>query len=361
MRTSRTPALYLHIGHDKTGSSFLQSTLALNGEVLKASGIYYPSVGNLSKAQQGYISNGNWAAFNEAASAIAGTPPECRATLFSSEGIFSRLSAARNFTRFTNLVRDLGIPRVNVLLFIRDPIDHISSEYQQKIKRGGEHQFSIDDYSTSYHMPERVHRLMDLIEGEPVFDLTVVNYSRAKGDITEPFAEWLGLPTNGLKTLPDQTVNRSLTPDELYIQRRLNMTLGKSGELIADRLCNLLPQMEVALNPPSPAAQRAMLSRLREHIAAVNARVDTAHAYKLDIVETCDSAADGVVQLSEAQVDVVIDGLAEEIARLRQTNTELREAVREGRGLRKVRAAAQRRRKAPRSFAKRILDRFKHV
>lgn len=323
MTTPRTPTFYLHIGHDKTGSSFIQSALALNEDTLKASGIHYPSVGNFSKARKGYISNGNWAAFDDPAAAVESAPPQCRATLFSSEGIFTRLGTPKHFRTFVDTLDQLAIEKVNVLLFIRDPIDHISSEYQQRIKRGGEHPSGIDEYSTTYKMPTRVRNILSIFDQEDIFDVTVKNYSRVRSDILSSFTEWLGLPGQLTSTL-DQVVNRSLSRDELYIQQRLNMTLGRSGELVADRLCNLLPQIEASVSVPSVAAQREMLTRLEEDIAAVNARVDPAHAYALDIVEADDSAGGEALRLSEEQADVIIDGLAEEIARLRQANSKLR-------------------------------------
>ena len=323
-----TPVLYLHIGHDKTGSSFIQSTLALNDAVLKANGIHYPSVGNFSKARMGHISNGNWVAFDDPAAAIEAAPARCRATLFSSEGIFSRLGTPKHFRTFTAMLERLAIEKVHVLLFIRDPIDHISSEYQQKIKRGGEHRPSVDDYSSSYKIPTRVNRLLSLFDEEPVFDVTVRNYSRVRDGILPIFTDWIGLPENALDASSlDQTVNRSLTRDELYIQRRVNMHLGRSGDLLADRLCNLLPHVEASLSRPSPAVQREMLARLEEDIAAVNARVDPADAYSLEIVEPTGAEADEMLRLSEEQADVIIDGLAGEIASLRQANAKLRKAL----------------------------------
>lgn len=323
-----TPTLYLHIGHDKTGSSFIQSTLALNDEALKANGIHYPSVGNFSKARQGFISNGNWAAFDDPAASIKAAPPQCHATLFSSEGIFARLATPQHFVTFTGMLDRLAIEKVNVLLFIRDPIDHISSEYQQKIKRGGEHLPSIDDYSHTYKMPTRVRKLLALFEEKPVFDVTIRNYSRVRDGILPIFSEWLGLPADALNASRlDQVVNRSLTQDELYIQRRLNMHLGRSGELVADRLCNLLPQVESSLSLPGPDAQREMLARLAEDIAAVNARVEPGHAYALEVVEGEDRPASEALRLSEEQANVIIDGLAEEIASLRQANAKLRKTL----------------------------------
>ena len=52
--------LILHIGHKKTGSSFIQSVLERNSSLLEKHGYYYPSCSdNFQNAFQGKISSGN--------------------------------------------------------------------------------------------------------------------------------------------------------------------------------------------------------------------------------------------------------------------------------------------------------------
>jgi len=51
--------LTLHIGHGKTGTSALQSFLALNENLLLEYGICYPKNYTFDAAKKGYISSGN--------------------------------------------------------------------------------------------------------------------------------------------------------------------------------------------------------------------------------------------------------------------------------------------------------------
>jgi len=51
--------LYLHIGHGKTGSSALQSFLALNSNLLENYRIEYPEHASFENAINGKISSGN--------------------------------------------------------------------------------------------------------------------------------------------------------------------------------------------------------------------------------------------------------------------------------------------------------------
>lgn len=51
--------MIVHVGHGKTGTSFLQSIFALNKEVLKEHGFHYPEHPSEKKAAKGLISSGN--------------------------------------------------------------------------------------------------------------------------------------------------------------------------------------------------------------------------------------------------------------------------------------------------------------
>jgi transposase InsO family protein len=51
--------IILHIGHGKTGSSYIQSSLALTAGRLREAGIEYPELRPFTRAKQGRISSGN--------------------------------------------------------------------------------------------------------------------------------------------------------------------------------------------------------------------------------------------------------------------------------------------------------------
>lgn len=51
--------LWVHVGHGKTGSSFIQSVLATNAPLLKEHGILYPVHDSFESAKKGFISTGN--------------------------------------------------------------------------------------------------------------------------------------------------------------------------------------------------------------------------------------------------------------------------------------------------------------
>ena len=51
--------LILHVGHGKTGSSYIQSFLALNKNMLKNNGFIYPEPNDIQKAIIGHVTSGN--------------------------------------------------------------------------------------------------------------------------------------------------------------------------------------------------------------------------------------------------------------------------------------------------------------
>ena len=51
--------LIVHVGHGKTGSSFLQSIFALNSDRMAQLGILYPEHISNAMARRGHITSGN--------------------------------------------------------------------------------------------------------------------------------------------------------------------------------------------------------------------------------------------------------------------------------------------------------------
>ena len=59
--------LHLHVGHGKTGSSFLQSWLAQNrSELLRVGGVHYPVADSDQRARSGRFSMGNGVLLDQA-------------------------------------------------------------------------------------------------------------------------------------------------------------------------------------------------------------------------------------------------------------------------------------------------------
>ena len=130
--------LFLHVGHDKTGSSFLQGAFANSIETLKDAGIEYPMIGSMRYAKHGKITTGNWILLHELFK-----QREIKFNQFySSEMIFRSVIQAKMQNEeaqlfcksLKNLIEGPQFEKTKILIFIRNPIAYVCSKYQQEIK-----------------------------------------------------------------------------------------------------------------------------------------------------------------------------------------------------------------------------------
>ena len=87
------PPLVLHVGHSKTGSSFIQSALALSAANLSSRGVIYPFFHENVDAAAGKITAGNTQIFRlaDAYMQTVNAHPSAQAVLFSSARLFHDL------------------------------------------------------------------------------------------------------------------------------------------------------------------------------------------------------------------------------------------------------------------------------
>lgn len=287
----RPEAVYLHIGHNKTGSSFLQSALALSEPALTAQGLAYPiSAKQAQTARKGLFNGGNLHGRPGKLSELMQSGPEDggfkgQTLLISAESFFFYMLRDLNgfLDEYRSACPDLPL---RVLLYIRDPLDHAVSQYHQRVKRIG-YSGSLADSLTSYDTPASVARIINRLRKSGA-EVTVLNYSRHRAALITSFETWLGLPEGSL-TLPDQRqVNRSLTRAELELQRALNAQLGKAArQLLADPLCTALPDLRADTPPLSRAALDSFLTRMQEmtHTPAFQRAVPEAERPHIGTVE----------------------------------------------------------------------------
>ena len=134
----RMPAeqkLYIHAGQTKTGSSFLQAAFAGSIDALKSMGIVYPIDRKLAElARTGIPTSGN---IDDGAPDLpqlivrtfkSTRPNSC---LLSNERIFDPLVRGDTLEKLRQ-----GMPnaQIKVLFFVRDPLEHVISSYQQASK-----------------------------------------------------------------------------------------------------------------------------------------------------------------------------------------------------------------------------------
>ncbi|EQB33165.1 hypothetical protein [Sphingobium ummariense] len=273
--------LFLHAGHGKTGSSFLQSSLALSADTLLQHNLCYPDlIGNFAAARAGRITSGNIHILKKTlptwlddARALA---PAHGSLVFSNEHLFGAIRE-RDFFETLDDVRSRGFtPRI--LLFVRNPLDHAVSYYQQRIKRSG----STADFGTfleSYDVPAEMLEAIDLLQ-EYEIEHRLFNYSNHRADLLAIANAWLGLPDSTLALPERTTVNRSLTAAEMALQMAFNRYLGsRSSVFVSDPLCDQLPGLKSEYPAVSYDALAGFLTRMRHSVALTNPHMPPAERY----------------------------------------------------------------------------------
>lgn len=310
--------IFLHIGHPKTGSSFLQSVLAGNVDTLRSHGISYPPPPRAEKAAAGNISAGNPLELEKfiADPALLKSSPE-GSILISGESLFVSMTQPAFQQSFIELIEKAELTKVEILLFLRDPVSYASSAYQQVIKRGSSSGTSLESAFQINNQPERVNVVLDFLDTQPKVNLTVRNYSAVRLTLLDELCAWLGIPKDALAEPPAKVVNRSMTASELMVLSAMNAVSDASAAVLADAWCNRLPDVLSDDMRPPLETQLALWARLAPEIERVNARVDPAHRYdrSRDINPPRENSE--MAQFSQAQIGVLGEVLAELVDKVR--------------------------------------------
>lgn len=318
------PVLYLHVGHSKTGTSWLQAALRESADALAEAGLAYPVFEGVGTEQGAEIGQGNglWLATGPAGELelrlrmIAGAAGPAGAVL-SSEEFFPRLALHDDPAVLPRTALAAGFGRIEMLLFIRNPVGHAASLWQQYLKTAGG-TAPIEAFFEKYGVPELVARFLDRFLPLDGVGLTCLNYDRHRHDLLSPLRAWLGRPALALAAPRAPTINRGMTRAELALQVALNRRIGRAGRMLAhDALCVGLPEVPPDRIYPDAACQRAMCDRLAATLARVNAHLPEVERYRPDVVSAPDRAASAPLSFSPEQIDVIGAALGGEIRRLR--------------------------------------------
>ena len=229
-----TRTVIIHVGHGKTGTSYIQSALALNRDNLSELGISYPYDSSIELAIKGDTTSGNGELFQ---SNYTPAVEEVDQILFSSEILFHSLINDSGLSLRHSLMNKYE--NVKIILYTRDILDMLVSTWGQLVKKMGA-TIGLNDYIQSkkdrHH--EKVVSWINLSQ-KMGYALELRNYSRCKNNLLKTFYTCLGL--NELQTvnftLPQyETINRSLSNIELESLRIINKSMPDVGQCISDKL-----------------------------------------------------------------------------------------------------------------------------
>ena len=251
--------IVLHAGHGKTGTSAIQSALAISADALLKNGIHYPIDPNeRQRAARFEITSGNWKhnptiSLSEQCLELAASNAAGHTIVLSSESLFWHLTDFVYQKEQWNEAVD-----IHVILAVRELEEMLSSEYQQRVKRHGEskpfEQFLKRRHFISSHHKKAAEVLTHLSQQN--VPVTLINYSAHKKTISKKVFDALGCSDLFPKEkMGDLVINRSLSQKELQMLMMINALYYDQFPWISARLSDAL-----AKNLPNTETQRSRIS-----------------------------------------------------------------------------------------------------
>ena len=252
--------LFLHIGHGKTGTSAIQSALAIASEELAKQSISYPIQRSLrDRASRLEITSGNWqpkpeANLTEQLLKIGKNNPNDLKIVLSSESLFWLIP---------ELIQSKGIWEnyidLHIIMAVREIEEMLSSEYQQRVKRHGD-SMPLEQFIQARHFISSHHakaaEIIDLMSRSGVAN-TIINYSSHKHDISRIIFKLIGAEElYPAKHMDGAIINRSLSKKELDILITINALYFSKFPWISTKISDALIK-----NQPQLKAQQCKLTK----------------------------------------------------------------------------------------------------
>ena len=329
--------LHLHVGHGKTGSSFLQSWLSINAMALQErAGLLYPHRCSFSgrsdpRAKQSQFSMGNGYVLDPLLDPCC-SPYRARRwsrRLFRHHGVTAKAlngvvfscepwarSLPAQLKHLLSLSELLGFEGVELWLLVRDPLDHAISVYGQMVKRHG---FSgdLEDWLEIYDFPKALLNFLEIVESHVGnISLKVDHYGRNKSSLVDLLKSWLSLPSDICYKEPKSAfVNRSLTLQELNLMRHLNARDPAVACLVGERLVDQLPAIRSEVLFPSSLIEQRFIARWQNTVNQINSLLPASAFLNLcRLSEVSFSKAEDSVPSDESmivlscdQIDCILD------------------------------------------------------
>lgn len=271
---------YLYIGTEKTGSSHLQSVLALSRSQLSEAKVAFPPGTSHDERcmRNGQISAGNarllasalqqgdtQAARHQLQQAVGfAEQTGSDKVVLACEWLTAVLAEPSALEHCLTLLEEVGATSVSMLLVLRDPLEQCLSLYKHRAKRGTAGDIDTWIARGGYRLPADLASLRQQVK-ESTAELVVRRYDRKPGWLDRLFfEEWLGIPTPEV-TLPD-SVNPSLSLSELVLVRQMAETRPALVGPLFDALAAV------------PAKEKVQGAALEAYARAVAARAVAAHA-----------------------------------------------------------------------------------
>ena len=277
--------LFLHIGHGKTGTTAVQSALAIASADLNSHGIYYPIDKNeQQKAANFAITSGNWKhnpeqKLSEQCLELVQSLPPSKSLALSSESLFWHIQDMIECKKEWE-----DHLEIHVILAVRELEEMLSSEYQQRVKRHGEkrpfEQFLRSRQFISSHHRKAAEVLQAITKHQ--ISNTVINYSNHKRDISQLIFQIMGVESiYPRQQIDNLVINRSLSQKELQYLTMINSLYYDQfpwiSARLSDALAQQLPNVESQKCRISSASRRKLYEKNNDYLQAINQHLEEAN------------------------------------------------------------------------------------
>ncbi len=222
--------LKIHFGTQRTGSSYLQSTLYHAREELRRQHVLFPkghgpdernmrdrliSAGNgrrLAKA----VSRQSWPVVRRVANwyFFEARKQKCQTVVISCEQLLPGLSKAANTAEFAACFKAAGFKSIEFMVFLRDPVEQSVSLYRHRAKNG-DAPSAEEWFATHNQTALHLNGLMAASQAQNI-KVTLLGYVSHPADLMKRFFDaWLDVT---ISVPPqDRPVNSSLRIPELHL------------------------------------------------------------------------------------------------------------------------------------------------
>ena len=270
--------LYLHIGHGKTGTSYLQAVFAHNAPLLAEHGIDYPGSGRVMReAASGATTSGNRAIFLKKFQDDPKFFASERSMLFSGESLWGQFWEADFAPKLARIAQESG-KAVEILFFIRDPVELLLSDYLQNVQQRAKipklNQFAGE--GGGKRQAKHMERVLSVQQqcADHGFGLTMVNYSRARDQLLEKTKTFLNLPKDADFQPPARIVNRSIGAFEMGVKQGLSTAFDGMNLPENKNYIRRLVEATSELKMPPPVLSDAALAAFSKIVAPVMEQVN---------------------------------------------------------------------------------------
>ena len=275
--------LFLHIGHGKTGTSAIQSALAIASDDLAKRGINYPIQQSLrDRASRLEITSGNWEPIPEVSLTdqlleIAKSNYNNSTIVLSSESLFWLIPEL--IQKKSNWEAHIDL---HIILAVREIEEMLSSEYQQRVKRHGD-AMPLEQFLRARHFISSHHaKAAEVIESMTQSNITntIINYSKHKRDISKLIFKLIGAedlyPSS---QMTGAIINRSMSRKELEILITINALYYSRFPWISTRISDALIKNQPNLEAQQCKIAKQQLQKVYEkndpYLRTINAFLDS--------------------------------------------------------------------------------------